>query len=45
LRHCELLAYPDGRLAETRVAALTADVVRAAQRQGTELLVVFDTAA
>jgi LmbE family N-acetylglucosaminyl deacetylase len=42
LRHCELLAYPDGRLAETPVAALAAHVVSVAQRQGAELLVVFD---
>jgi N-acetylglucosamine malate deacetylase 2 len=42
LRHCELLAYPDGQLAETPVAALAAHVVRVARRQGAELLVVFD---
>lgn len=42
LRHCELLAYPDGQLATTPVAALAAHVVRVALRQGAELLVVFD---
>ncbi len=42
LHHQELLAYPDGQLAETPVAALAAQVVRVAQRHGAELLVVFD---
>jgi LmbE family N-acetylglucosaminyl deacetylase len=42
LGNCEMLAYPDGRLAETPTASLAAHVVRVAQRQGAELLVVFD---
>jgi LmbE family N-acetylglucosaminyl deacetylase len=42
LDHCELLTYPDGRLAETPVAVLAAHVLRAAQRQRADLLVVFD---
>jgi N-acetylglucosamine malate deacetylase 2 len=42
LRRHELLAYPDGRLAEVPVADLADHVVAAAQRQDTELLVVFD---
>ena len=40
-RH-ELLAYPDGRLADTPVAVLAGHVTVAAQRQRSELLVVFD---
>jgi N-acetylglucosamine malate deacetylase 2 len=40
--HCDLLTYPDGRLAETPVPALAARVLIAAQRQRPELLVVFD---
>ena len=42
LRGHEMLAYPDGRLAEIPVADLAAHVVTAARRQGTDLLVVFD---
>jgi LmbE family N-acetylglucosaminyl deacetylase len=42
LDHCELLTYPDGRLAETPVAVLAAHVLAAAQRQPADLLVVFD---
>jgi LmbE family N-acetylglucosaminyl deacetylase len=42
LRGHELLAYPDGHLAEVPVAALAAHVVAAARRQDSELLVVFD---
>lgn len=42
LRSCELLAYPDGRLAEIPVAELADHVAAAARRQGSELLVVFD---
>lgn len=42
LRGHELLAYPDGRLAELPVAELAAHVVAEARRQGSELLVVFD---
>ena len=42
LRGHELLAYPDSHLAEVPVAELAAHVVEAAQRQGSELLVVFD---
>jgi LmbE family N-acetylglucosaminyl deacetylase len=38
----ELLAYPDGRLAEVPVADLAAHVVAAARRRRSELLVVFD---
>jgi LmbE family N-acetylglucosaminyl deacetylase len=40
--HCELLTYPDGRLADTPVAVLAAHVLTAAQRQRADLLVVFD---
>jgi LmbE family N-acetylglucosaminyl deacetylase len=42
LDRCELLTYPDGRLAETPVAVLAAHVLTAAQRQPADLLVVFD---
>jgi N-acetylglucosamine malate deacetylase 2 len=42
LRGHELLAYPDGRLADIALGDLTAHVVSAAERQGSELLVVFD---
>jgi len=38
----ELLDYPDGRLAETRVAELADRVVDAARRHHAELLVAFD---
>ena len=40
--HCELLTYPDGRLAESPVAVVAAHALTAAQRQRAELLVVFD---
>src|SRR5918994_1692955 len=42
LDHCELLTYPDGRLADTTVSVLTAHVVTAARRRRADLLVVFD---
>jgi LmbE family N-acetylglucosaminyl deacetylase len=42
LRSQELLAYPDGHLAEVLVAELAAHVVEVARRQGSELLLVFD---
>jgi N-acetylglucosamine malate deacetylase 2 len=42
LDHCELLAYPDGRLAETPVAILASHVLTAALRRPADLLVVFD---
>jgi LmbE family N-acetylglucosaminyl deacetylase len=42
LRGHEVLTYPDGHLAELPVTVLAAHVVDAAQRQGSELLVVFD---
>jgi LmbE family N-acetylglucosaminyl deacetylase len=42
LEHCELLTYPDGRLAEAPVAVLAAHVRRAVHRQRADLLVVFD---
>ena len=42
LRRYELHAYPDGALAETPVAVLAGHVIAAAQRQRSELLVVFD---
>jgi N-acetylglucosamine malate deacetylase 2 len=42
LQGYELLAYPDGRLAEVPVADLGAHVVTAARRRRSELLVVFD---
>jgi N-acetylglucosamine malate deacetylase 2 len=42
LRRYELLTYPDGGLAETPVAVLAGHVIAAAQRQPSELLVVFD---
>lgn len=42
LDHCELFAYPNGRLAETPVAILASHVLTAALRQPADLLVVFD---
>ncbi len=42
LRRHELLDYPDRRLEETPVAVLADQVVAAARRQRSELLVVFD---
>jgi N-acetylglucosamine malate deacetylase 2 len=42
LRRYELLTYPDGGLAATPVAVLAGHVIAAAQRQPSELLVVFD---
>jgi N-acetylglucosamine malate deacetylase 2 len=42
LRRYELLTYPDGELAATPVAVLAGHVIAAAQRQRSELLVVFD---
>jgi N-acetylglucosamine malate deacetylase 2 len=42
LRGHELLAYPDGRLAEVPVGDLASHVVAAARRQRSDLLVVFD---
>jgi LmbE family N-acetylglucosaminyl deacetylase len=42
LDHCELLTYPDGRLADTTVSVLAAHVVTAARRRRADLLVVFD---
>jgi LmbE family N-acetylglucosaminyl deacetylase len=42
LRRCELLSYPDGRLAEIPLDVLGARVVAVARRRRAELLVVFD---
>ena len=42
VRSHELLAYPDGRLAEVPIADLASHVVAAARRQRSDLLVVFD---
>jgi N-acetylglucosamine malate deacetylase 2 len=42
VRGHELLAYPDGRLAEVPIADLASHVVAAARRQRSDLLVVFD---
>lgn len=42
LGRCDLLGYPDGRLAEVPVDELAAHVAEAARRHGAELLVVFD---
>lgn len=42
VRTYELLAYPDGRLADVPVAVLAGHVVAAVRRQAAELLVVFD---
>jgi hypothetical protein len=41
LEHCELLIYPDGRLAETSVAVLAAHLLRAAQCRRADLLVAI----